>query len=256
MNIKTATTFLFSILLSFNTWSQENRGNAREQIEPIGYLYGLGIGLNQEIYKGYDYRFIPLPILGYRGENFRVLGPFISYDAVQFSDFELTIQAAPRFQGFDDSDSYIFENMTDRKFSMDAGIGLSYEKKNWKIGLSSMFDVLGRSNGFEAKTNVSKVFRAGPVFFEPSISISYLDDKHVNYYYGVKENEVNDNTYQYRGNSAINTTIGFSVATPILLGGFTQLALDYTWYDSSITDSPLVEDNTNLSARLLFSKFF
>jgi outer membrane protein len=256
MNIKLLSIFLLSTLISSAVFSKENRGDAREQVEPIGYLYGLGIGLNQEIYKGYDYRFIPLPILGYRGENFRVLGPFVSYDAVEFSDIEIRLQAAPRFQGFDDSDSYIFENMADRKFSMDAGIGLTYEKKDWKIGLSSMFDVLGRSKGFEAKTNLSRVFRKGPIFFEPSISVSYLDDNHVDYYYGVKENEVNSNTYQYQGTSAINTTIGFSVATPILLGGFTQIALDYTWYDSSITDSPLVEDKTNLSARLLFSKFF
>lgn len=256
MNIKILAIFFLSTIISTSVLSKENRGNAREQVEPIGYLYGLGIGINQEIYKGYNYRFIPLPILGYRGENFRVLGPFISYDAIQFSDLEITLQVAPRFQGFDNSDSYIFENMTDRKFSMDAGIGLTYEKNNWKIGLSSMFDVLGRSKGFEAKTNLSKVFSAGPIFFEPSISISYLDDNHVNYYYGVNENEVNNNTYQYQGSSAVNTTIGFSVATPILLGGFTQLALDYTWYNSSITDSPLVQDKTNLSARLLFSKFF
>lgn len=256
MNMKMWAIFLLSTIISTNVFSKADRGDAREQVEPKGYLYGLGIGINQEIYKGYNYRFIPLPILGYRGDNFRVLGPFISYDALQFSDIEITLQAAPRFQGFDDSDSYIFKGMTQRKFSMDAGIGLKYEKNNWKIGLSSMFDVLKRSKGYEAKTNLSKVFRTGPVFFEPSISISYLDKNHVDYYYGVKANEINSNTYEYNGKSAINTTIGFSISTPILFGGFTQLAIDYTWYDSSITDSPLVEDNTNLGARILFSKFF
>lgn len=248
--------FLLSLIISNSVMTKENRGDTREQVEPFGYLYGLGIAFNQEIYKGYNFRLIPLPILGYRGENFRVLGPFVSYDVIQFSNLDVRVQASPRFQRFDYSDSYIFENMAERKFSMDAGISLTYEKNNWKVGLSSMFDVLGRSKGFEAKTNLSKVFSTGPIFFEPSISISYLDDNHVDYYYGVKETEINNHTYLYQGNSTLNKTIGFSVATPILLGGFTQLALTYTWYGSSITNSPLVESKANLNARLMFSKFF
>ncbi|PKH89379.1 MipA/OmpV family protein [Colwellia sp. Bg11-28] len=243
-------------LLSSAVFADGDRGDVRERIEPKGFLYGLGLGINQEIYSGYDYRVIPLPIIGYRGDNFRVLGPFVSYDALEFSDIELTVQIAPRFQGFDESDSFIFENMQERKFSMDAGLGLSYQKKDWKIGLSSMFDVLGRSNGYEAKANISRVFRKGPLFFEPSLSVSYLDSNHVDYYYGVKASETNEFTSQYLGKSALNTTISLSLATPIFLGGFTRIVVDYTWYDSAITNSPLVEDEANMSARFLFSKFF
>jgi outer membrane protein len=243
-------------LLSANVLADEDRGEARERIEPRGYLYGLGLGINQEIYEDYDIRVIPLPIIGYIGDNLRVLGPFVSYDVFQFYDIELMLQAAPRFQGFDDSDSYVFENMDERKFSMDAGLGLTYEKKDWKISVSSMFDVLERSSGYEAKANVSRVFSKGLWFFEPSLSVSYLDSKHVDYYYGVKANETNAFTFQYEGESAINTTLGFSVATPLFLGGFTRLSIDYTLYDSSITNSPLVEDDTNLAVRYLFSKFF
>jgi len=243
-------------LLSGSVLANENRGDARERIEPKGFLYGFGLSVNQEIYKGYDYRVIPLPIIGYRGDDFRVLGPFVSYDALQFSDISVTLQLAPRFQGFDDSDSFIFENMNERKLSVDAGLGLNYEKEDWKVGISSMFDLLGRSKGFEAKANVSRVFSKGPLFFEPSLSLSYLDSHHVDYYYGVKANETNALTSQYQGQSALNTSVGFSVATPIFLGGFTQLSLDYTWYGSAIINSPLVDDDTSLGARLIFSKFF
>lgn len=247
---------LITVLVSASVIADDGRGEARERIEPKGFLYGLGLGISHEIYVGYDYRVIPLPIIGYRGDNFRILGPFASYDALSLSDINLTLMLAPRFQGFDESDSDIFKNMQDRKFSMDAGFGVTYEKKDWKISVSSMFDVLGRSNGYEAKANVARVFRKGPLFFEPSLSLSYLDSNHVDYYYGVKADETNPLTYTYTGDSALNSSLGFSVSTPILLGGFTQLAFNYTWYDSAITNSPLVEDNTNLNIRLLFSKFF
>ena len=91
---------------------------------------------------------------------------------------------------------------------------------------------------------------------EPSFSLRYLDSNNVDYYYGVKANETNEFTTQYQGKAALNATLGLSIATPIFLGGFTQVSLDYTWYDSAITDSPLVEKDTGLGARLLFSKFF
>ncbi len=235
---------------------QEGRGEARERIEPKGFLYGFGLGLNQEIYQGYDYRIIPLPILGYRSENLSILGPFVSYDIVQLGDVEFTVQAAPRFQGFEEDDSEVFKNMDERKFSMDAGLGIKYEKQNWKISLSGMFDVLNRSNGYQLKADLGRVFRYGPVFVEPSLSISYLDSDHVDYYYGVKSHETNELTYVYKGESALNGTIGLSVATPIFFSGFTMFAVDYTRYDSTVTNSPLVDQNHNISVRLMFSKFF
>ncbi|MBU2869463.1 MipA/OmpV family protein [Colwellia sp. E2M01] len=243
-------------LLSSDAFAEENRGNARERIEPKGLLYGFGLGVIQEVYKGYDYKVIPLPIIGYRGDNFRILGPFASYDAFEFHDIKLNLQAAPRFQGFDDSDSYIFENMAPRKFSMDAGLGLNYERHNWKVSLSGMYDILRRSNGFEGKVNISHVLRKGPIFFEPKISLNYLNAKNVNYYYGVKADEVNAFTYEYQGEATLNTSLGLSISTPIFFGGFTQLAFDYTWYGSAISKSPLVETDRNISTRLFFSKFF
>ena len=42
-------------LLSANVSANENRGDARERIEPRGFLYGFGLSANQEIYKGYDW---------------------------------------------------------------------------------------------------------------------------------------------------------------------------------------------------------
>ena len=36
-------------------------------------------------------------------------------------------------------------------------------------------------------TQVGKVFRTGPVFIEPTVGVSYVDDSMVNYYYGVRD---------------------------------------------------------------------
>jgi len=236
--------------------NEEGRGEVRKQIEPKGFLYGFGLGINQELYKGYDRRVIPLPIIGYRGDKFSALGPFISYDLIQSDGFNFAVQAAPRFQGFDSDDSEIFAGMDEREFSFDGGLGLTYQRSNWKMSLSSMFDVLNKSDGYEIKTSLGRAFKQGPVFFEPSISVSYLDDNHVNYYYGVAAHETADFRPAYQADSAVNTSLGFSIGTPIFFDGFTRLNLSYTINDSSISDSPLVDSDSNFSLSLIYSRFF
>ncbi|MGO2012417.1 MAG: MipA/OmpV family protein [Pseudoalteromonas sp.] len=248
-------TALISVSAFANT-GEDERGEIRKRIEPKGLLYGFGLGINQELYKGYDRRVIPLPIIGYRGERFSALGPFISYDLIQKEGFKLAIQAAPRFQGFDSNDSDIFEGMDERKFSFDGGFGLTYQKSNWKVNLSSMFDILNRSDGYEIKSSIGRAFKQGPIFIEPTIGVSYLDANHVNYYYGVGAHEVGDFRPAYEADSAINTKIGLSIGTPIFLGGFTRLNLDYTMHGSSISDSPLVDSDTSFSLSLIYSRFF
>ncbi|OUL56404.1 MipA/OmpV family protein [Pseudoalteromonas ulvae] len=250
--------FITGILVLFSSqlMATDERGEVRERLEPKGFLYGFGLGVNQELYKGYDRRVIPLPILGYRGDRLSVLGPFVSYDVLQQEGVKLAVQVSPRFQGFDSSDSDIFIGMDERDFSFDAGLGLKYEKDDWNLGLSSMFDVLNKSDGYELKASLGRAFQSGPIFYEPSISVSYLDANHVNYYYGVASHEATSSRPAYQTDSAVNTTIGFSIATPIFFEGFTRLSIDYTWHDANIADSPLVDTGTNLSLRLLYSRFF
>lgn len=234
----------------------QDGGAAEERAEQRGFLYGAGVLVSEEPYRGYDTRIIPIPILGYLGERLRVFGPFVSYDVVQGQDIRLSVKAAPRFQGFDESDSDYFEGMQDRDSSLDAGLGFNYDKDDWKVDLSVMFDTLGKSDGYELKTSLGKVFRRGPLFLEPTVSLSYLDDNMVDYYYGVRDSEETDFRKAYKGDSTVNTSLGFSVATPRIWGGMTRFSLEHTWNGSNISDSPLVNSDSQWSMRLLFTRFF
>ena len=60
--------------------NDQNRGELRDRVEPKGWLYGFGLGINGEIYKGYDRRVIPLPLIGYRGDRLLVLGLVANYE--------------------------------------------------------------------------------------------------------------------------------------------------------------------------------
>jgi len=250
------TLILCTLFLPFYAFSQAKVKVVEESKKIESFLYGVGISVNQEIYKGYNTRVMPIPLIGYKGKKLSIFGPFVSYELIDFNRFTLLAKLSPRFQGFDESDSAIFKGMEKRKSSLDAGIGLNYETNDWKIGFTSMFDIFGHSKGYEIKSSFGRVFSYGPIFFEPSISFSYLDKKHVDYYYGVSTSEITHDRIAYNGDSALNKNIGLSISTPVLFGGFTRLSIEHTRYDESITNSPLVKNDTSFNLLLLFTKNF
>jgi outer membrane protein len=150
----------------------------------------------------------------------------------------------------------VFEGMDERKFSMDGGIGFRYEIDNWKIELATLHDVLDRSDGNEVTATIGKVFRTGPVFIEPSIGLSYLDSNHVDYYYGVADDESAPGRPAFEGEDAVNSTLGISFITPIFFDGLTRFAIQKTHFDDSITDSPLTESDAGLEYFITYSRFF
>ncbi|HEX5792020.1 MAG TPA: MipA/OmpV family protein [Rheinheimera sp.] len=229
---------------------------AAQQSAPKGFIYGIGVGINQEIYQGYSNRTIPLPILGYRGDKLSVYGPFISYKMLELGNISFSAKLAPRFAGFDESDSSVFTGMAKRKDSLDGGIGVQLRQQNWLLEAETVFDLLGNSNGQESKLAVGYSYRYAAVVIEPKFGISYSDGKLVNYYYGVREKEATAERAAYKAGGAVNYNAGLSLSTPLFFGGMTRFGVEHHWYGSSISDSPLTDRDTGLSAFLSWSTFF
>ena len=232
------------------------RGENRARLEPTGLFYGGALGVRREIYADYERRIVPLPIIGYRGEKLQVFGPFVNYEVARAGALGLDVRLSPRFGGFDESDSDTFSGMEEREFSMDAGFGLTWERDDWKFQFIGLYDALDRSNGREWSATVGRAYRAGKLLLEPAIGLSYLDRRHVDYYYGVDTSEATNPRPAYRGDSALNTTMALTLVTPALFGGLTRIGIENTWYDSAIGDSPITDTDSSLSVFIAFSKFF
>lgn len=225
--------------------------------QPVqGFLYGLGLGVNQEIYRGYKRRVIPIPVLGYKGQRLTVFGPFITYDLVQYGNFTVTGQLVPRFAGFDASDSQYFAGMAKRKNSIDGGIGVSLRQDNLLFEVTTLFDVLNQSKGFSATTTISYGQKVGPVRLEPKFSVSYQDTNLVDYYYGVRENEATATRAAYRGDGTVNYATSLALSTPVFFKGMTRLGVKHTWYGSGIRNSPLTDRDTGFSLFASWSTMF
>jgi outer membrane protein len=246
--------FLVSNIAMAQTDKLGEEGLKRSQ--PEGFLYGIALSYSDEIYKGVDNSVNLWPIIGYSGDRLKVYGPLVSYRLTKAGHLELSALLKPRFNGFDDSDSIIFQGMSKRRSSIDIGLGMNYQINDWKFRVSGTHDLLDRSDGSEVITTVGRTFRVGPLFIEPNIGLNYLDSNHVDYYYGVSPSEATVNRPQYFGNSALNTTLGIDFATPIFFGGFSRLGIGYTWLDTSIVDSSLTDSDTSLKFTYSFTKFF
>lgn len=232
------------------------RGEAREHAEPAEFFYGGAVGIRREIYRDYDRRIVPIPIIGYRGDRLRVYGPFVNYDLLRAGGLTADVRLAPRFQGFDESDGDIFHGMDERESSLDLGLGVKYAAGNWNLELAGLRDALDRSNGREASLDLGRAFQVGKFRVEPAVGLQYLDSAHVDYYYGVEPGEATSFRIAYDGDSALNARLSITVVTPAYLGGLLRIGIERTWFDSTIEDSPLTDEDANLGVFIAFSKRF
>jgi outer membrane scaffolding protein for murein synthesis (MipA/OmpV family) len=222
---------------------------------PLGFIYGAGVSYQQQIYKGFGQRTIALPLLGYVGERLNIFGPFMSYSLVKKDDWILDVNLSPRFSGFDEDDSVFFSGMKNRKDSADAGVSVKYSPNDWSFKFKALTDVLSKSSGTELELSLAKSYRINGFSIEPSISMNHQNDNLVDYYYGVRSSEASLERNFYQASSTVNKNLNLSISKPLDVG-LLRLDLTHTWYGSEITNSPLVDADSTLGARLFFITYF
>ncbi len=248
--------FFYASLISGFAYAEESSEKLTDRKPQSGFFYGAMLGFNNEIYQGVDNDFKAFPVIGYKSDRFNFLGPLISYTLLNVNHYALTSMMRYRFAGYDSSDSAIFEGMEDRKSSLDLGFGLSYKQDDWSTQIDVLHDVIGASNATEIKANIGRTFFWGPIFIEPNFGLSYWDNQYVDYYYGVEAEEATLEREFYTGKYSVNPKLGLNISTPIFFDGFSRLALEQTWYGSSVRRSPLAGKHANVSLRFTFSRFF
>lgn len=224
--------------------------------QPQGWMYGFGINAAQDVYTDFDNRIIPIPIIGYVGERLRIYGPFVSYQLLQKRQLTIEAQLVPVFAGYEQDDSPVFEGMEDRDFSYAAGLGVNYNVDSWVFSVSGNADILGRFDGYQMTGSAGKTFRIQGFMIEPTIGVTYQDSNYVDYYYGVRTEETTLTRAAYKGDSAINTEVSLAVSTRRFLGGMTRFEIGATFFDDSISDSPITDDDMAMNAMLIYTRFF
>ncbi len=187
-----------------------------------------------------------IPIINYRGERFNLMYGTLSYTLYESDYSMIQLLGQGRSLGYKASDSKALVGMEKRKDGFDAGMRLT-SGGNWGVAqLQLLNDISDTHQGFEASLAYSHPFEHSHWIFKPAIGVRAQSRDMVDYYYGVGDNEVTTERQAYKGESAINLYLEFAVGYKLDRKWDVIAGMEYTVLDSTISDSPVVEEDYRL----------
>lgn len=197
--------------------------------------------------------YLPLPIITYQGDKLDVLATQVHYSLWRNEKWDISLGAKLNFDGYNSDYSYIFEGMSDRKLTIEGGLKLQYHwNKNWTLQSDGYYDMLNVSNGFNGSLFVARSFGNDKWKITPSLGVHWEDENYVDYYYGVKNSEVNSDRFEYHPGFSINP---FLECTYIHFWGdswATYIRATGNYLDKEIQNSPLVDKAVSFAFLMAF----
>jgi len=219
-----------------------------DSASPFGI--GMTVSSAQRPFVGVDDQVTSLPYFSYSKGSFYVEGIDVGFKAFGSKDYNLNFLITPRYYEVQPSFASNGEldgvDKTNQTFF--AGLSYQYRTSLFNYHVQLIADV-AESDGSEFNLSASKYFHVTTKLgITTSFGISYQDDKLVDHFYGVQANEVIAVTRpQYNGSSSLNKsfimTAVYHVNTHFQLLG--QMKAEF--WDTGITDSPVVDENTTIS---------
>lgn len=225
------------------------------------WTLGLGAGVSDGPYidKRHDGDLRAMPFATYESEDFYVGLGTVGLHMLKKESGPLVLLGnmflGSGGDGFKAKDSPRFQGMARRRDRFDAGLELVTLSGLGATSLSLRRDAFGPSKALSANLSHSLPLELGPFQFEPSLGLSWLDDNHVDYYYGVRPQEATATRRAYRGQNTLQTTLGYSLSLPLGKSSFVMQGAEYSRYGHGISDSPLVDrkDSSSVFVGLGFS---
>ena len=217
-----------------------------------GTTWGLGVGAfsSQEPYADIDRDNTALPLLYVENRYIRVFGPEIEFKlpSLDISDSQqLNFGIVGQYDGsgYEEDDATILNGMSERKSGFWAGAKVEWNTPFVDVGAEWLTDVSGNSDGQRFNFGLERTWEFGEhIMLTPRVGASWQDDKNVDYYFGVRDNEVRFDRPAYKGESATNIEAGvrgvyqFDQHHSVLIG------VEVTSLADEIKDGPLVDRST------------
>ena len=234
---------------AFMVEEDEQQSISIELSKVLGERGRLGVGAGvigqSSPYVGSDTTVLqPIPAITYNGERLQWVGPNIQYGIVGAGKARLALSASYRIGAYEEDDSPILAGLGDRESTLMAGLGFRYEIPGGvNLLVRYEHDVLDNIGGGTATARLSKGFQAGIFRFVPQVSVNWLSDDLTNHEFGVPEFAATPERPEYTPGSSTNVAAGF--------GSFIELSEDWRivlnvtaeYFDSAISDSPIVDDD-------------
>jgi outer membrane protein len=207
-----------------------------------GSLMGAGAMMIESPYRGVDNAVYPVPVLVFESKQFFVDKTVLGY---YFNDKSNPVRwgviGSLRLQGYEADDSSDLNGMQDRDMAFDGGLRISWKNEIINTILEGVTDVSGTHEGQELRLTIDKELFEG--FLTPKAGIKWQSNDLVDYYYGVKANEVKVGRVEYSADDDLEYMVGVTIGVP--LGEKWALFGDIqcSFLGNEAKDSPIVGDD-------------
>ncbi len=235
-------------------WAEDRAGADRGTDQQGGAQFGLGVGagLRRSPYKGISNDNVYLPLVSYENKYVRLFGNVLDVKLPSVGMFDFSVRTMVGIgEGYKASKSVDLSGMEARNGSIYLGGATTLHAGFADVSLDYLEDVSGNSKGSRLKLGIERSF-----VFErryqvtPHASVTRLDAKYVDYYFGVEPSEASSERPEYRGKPTADTEIGVRFVSLITLQQRLLLDVTDTRWGSGITGSPLVDRKSTPGALL------
>lgn len=210
---------------------------------------GLGVGTGRKPYRDFDNNVDALPLLMYENRYISFLGATLDIKLPPAGPVSFRLRARYSNDGYKAKDSPFLAGMAERKGGIWLGGAAIWKADATTLSAEAM-TLTGDPEGSRVKLEVNHGFKSGSFTLTPRIAANWYDKKYVDYYYGVRANEVRAGRGFYQGDSAVNAELGVRLGYAIGQHHNVFVDVGVTSLGSGIKDSPLVDRSNESSVKL------
>lgn len=228
--------------------------STQERVDRSDNAFGIGmtVSIAERPFVGVDNQNTNLLYLSYKYKNFYIEGLDTGYTFYRDGNFRIELLGTPRFYEVEPAfaDNGELDGIDITEPSYFGGLSLQFKGGAFIYTLQLLHDLI-ESDGNEAVLQLSKPFHISDALtLTGSLGLTYQDKDLVGYYYGVQANEVIPGRPLYDGKSSLNYNVTFNASWLAtrhieLLG-----QVKYDLLGDSISDSPIVDDDSLISYTL------
>jgi outer membrane protein len=207
-----------SILVAFcvHANAQAQSEGARQPESSLKWGLGLGVSSSQVPYLGASDESRVVPLLYVENSWLRVVGATADLKLArkEFAPnnvLSLTARIKYDGSGYEASDSPSLAGMDERKGGIWGGATLAWETSIVRFSGELLTDLSDNSQGQRLQLQADRRFGFGNFAVTPRIQAQWLNEKYVNYYYGVRSHEARPGRALYSAESAATMELGVRV---------------------------------------------
>lgn len=145
-------------------------------------------------------------------------------------------------------DSIDFDDLHDRDMSGLMGFEYSLDGESMSFGLQALQDVSSVHDGKQLRLAFSNaLYQSESTTFMTNLGAEWKDSKTLDYYYGVRADEVSDSSEAYIVDDDVSYYVKFDWRKRISKHWELRAVIHNRWFGDAVYNSPLVEDKTTLA---------